>query len=549
MLQLELEVADAPAGPLVRYRTSRQNYWVALQAGEPLKLIRRDQDQHIVLAIARDLRIEKDRLYECRVECQGSRIAVAIDGVELLSVEDDAYPQGQIGLRTDGPARFANVRVLAEPLHVEALGAAQRKRRTRLADLRKKMPQPVPLHSVALDGSPAFVQVQDINGDGRLEILTVETQVTELNYMRIARLAAYDWDGQLLWQLGQQCEAGLAAHGDAAFNVADIDADGRTEILVTHDFEILVVDGASGEIKRRAPTPRSFLGHEDHYPRMVGDSFLVCNLRGLASPQDFVLKDRYCNLWAFTDDLKPLWHRTLNIGHYPRARDIDGDGRDEIMAGYSLLAADGTTLWTVPGADPLYNRLPAEHCDSVLIEHFGLEEDAPLQIAMAASDFGFLLMDVTGKVLAHHRIGHAQRLVAARFRPDLPDRQFAVSTFWGNGGIVYLFDNTGQLLLCREMPEYANSRILPVNWLGDGSALLALGNVLLDGNFEPVVELPGPLSVRPYAWDVNGDGLDELLCFSEGVLTVYGPANTEATVQPGPRREITNWNLYGGFFL
>jgi len=73
--------------------------------------------------------------------------------------------------------------------------------------------------------------------------------------------------------------------------------------------------------------------------------------------------------------------------------------------------------------------------------------------------------------------------------------------------------------------------------------------VLLNGNFEPVVELPEALRARPCAWDVNGDGLDELLCFSEGVLTVYGRANTEAPVQPGPRREITNWNLYGGFFL
>ena len=50
VLELDLAVNDGPAGPLVRYKTSRQNYWVAFEAGKPVKLVRRDQDAHITLA-------------------------------------------------------------------------------------------------------------------------------------------------------------------------------------------------------------------------------------------------------------------------------------------------------------------------------------------------------------------------------------------------------------------------------------------------------------------------------------------------------------------
>jgi len=65
-----------------------------------VKLIRRDQNDHITLEPAR-ASPQQDRVYRCRVECDGSRVSVAVDGKQLISVEDDAYPDGQIGLRTE----------------------------------------------------------------------------------------------------------------------------------------------------------------------------------------------------------------------------------------------------------------------------------------------------------------------------------------------------------------------------------------------------------------------------------------------------------------
>ena len=467
-----------------------------------------------------------------------------MDGKPLISVEDDAYLAGQIGLRTEAPSRFTAVKVTATAEESQRVTALTRRTQERLVHKRQAMPKAKAIHTITLPDTPGYLHVQDINDDGVPEILNADLEIMSGDYARITRLAAYDWNGKPLWHLGEKREGKLNLTSDVAFNVGDVDGDGRTEVLITRDFEILILDGATGQIKRQAPTPLAFKGQEDLYERTVGDSFLLCNLRGLAKPQDFILKDRYHNLWAYTADLKPLWHRSLNTGHYPRAKDINGDGKDEVLAGYSMLAADGTTLWTVPGGDPDRNHFPGpEHADSVLIERFGLERDAPIRIAIAASDLGFMLLDAQGQLLAQHRVGHAQSLAAGRFRPDLPGRQFLVRTQWGNQGIVNLFDYDGNPLLVRE----DGGGIMPVNWLGDGGVLVGSSNALFDANFDRVVEIGGGSPVRPTALDVNHDGLDEVLGLKGNVITVYAPEGVKATV-PAPKRNLTNFNGYGGFF-
>ncbi len=546
-MELDVAVCGGPGGPVVRYHTSRRNYWVRFQVGRPVELVRRDQNDHIVLGASSGLAVEADRVYRCRVSCQGSRIEVSLDGKAVIDIADDAYAQGGVALRTEGPCRFAAVGVLATQAEADRIAAAKAGAGSRAAARKKRYPQPRLLHSVKVPASAKWVHVQDINDDGSPEVLACELSVPELDYIRLTGMAALDLQGRVLWQFGQTVEGGHAVHGGFAFNAGDIDGDGRTEILVTRDFEILVLDGATGEVKRRCPTPASYKGREDYYPQTVGDSFLVCNLRGLATPQDFILKDRYCNLWAYTGDLAPLWHRALNTGHYPRAADINGDGRDEIMAGYAMLDCEGNTLWAVPGGDAIRNRFPGpEHMDSVILNRFGPGPDAPMQIAMAASDLGFILMDTQGKVLAQHYVGHAQALGCGRFRSDLPGRQFVVATAWGNFFILNLFDCRGQLLLTREVPRCS---VIPVNWLGDGSALLRFEQVLADGNFEPVVDLPRGGEVFPVAWDVNGDGVDELLVRRGDTVEIYGPDRLPPKPFAQTPRTLTNWNVYGGFYL
>src|SRR6187402_3474287 len=93
-------------------------------------------------------------------------------------------------------------------------------------------------------------------------------------------------------------------------------------------------------------TPRDPRGLPARYPRILGDSLAFADLRGTGARRDLIIKDRYRNVWAFTDKLEPLWQTALNTGHYPFPYDIDGDGREEISLGYRLLAPDGRTLWS-----------------------------------------------------------------------------------------------------------------------------------------------------------------------------------------------------------
>jgi len=54
-------------------------------------------------------------------------------------------------------------------------------------------------------------------------------------------MTVLDWQGTTLWQMGEPEDSKYAVHGAFAFNVADVDFDGRTEILATRDFKILII--------------------------------------------------------------------------------------------------------------------------------------------------------------------------------------------------------------------------------------------------------------------------------------------------------------------
>jgi hypothetical protein len=542
VLELDLAVNDGPAGPIVRYATSRRNYWVCFQTGQPVKLLRRDQDDYVQLGVGEACQVQKDRLYHCQVACDGPRISVAVDSQPLISVKDGTFSDGQIALRTDGPSRFAAIKVWAEPAEADRIAAEVKGIEARVVLAAQAMPPTKLIHSVVLPGKPDSMRVRDLNDDGVPEIMAA--YVLEAGARRVA---VFDWNGKPMWTLepsasasarGGPASGGEGGRASAGFlNAADIDADGHTEIIGVRGPEIVIVDGATGRVKRSAPAP---MAEQDKEPVRL-DACLVCNLRGLTTPRDLIVKDEYTHMWAYTDEFQPLWDRALNIGHYPRARDINGDGKDEVMAGYSMLAADGHTLWTVPGGDPVKNLYPgSEHADAMLIERFGPEPDAPLRIAMAASDLGFIFMDVNGRVLAQHRIGHAQWISASRFRPDLPGRQIVVGTFWGNSNIINLFDCNGNLLMIREM---SFGPPVPVYWLGSDAPLFAVlswAAGLWNRDFDRVLRVPGEITVPPFACDVNGDGLDELLTRDGNKLLVYAPEGIKAAFKAPPANR-PNW--------
>jgi len=56
---------------------------------------------------------------------------------------------------------------------------------------------------------------------------------------------------------------------------------------------------------------------------------------------------------------------------------------------------------------------------------------------------GIFFANLQGRILTHHQLGHVQNPPVADFRPDLPGLETVTINFWGNQGIVHLFDARG----------------------------------------------------------------------------------------------------------
>jgi hypothetical protein len=234
-----------------------------------------------------------------------------------------------------------------------------------------------------------------------------------------------------------------------------------------------------------------------------------------------------------------MWQRYLlpiNYGHTIDVWDVDGDGRDEVFAGWTLVNADGEIVWRIQGYEEIDDQTGARHPDVMAVGNF--TGTGKLQVVYAGGGEGLFFVDpVTGEVTKRHRAGHIQWVWAARMRPDLPGLQLVTNTLHGNPGIVGVYDAHGELLH-RWQVDNENSFTPPVNWSGTGESLVPLtcnyeNFGLWDAHGRKVVDRwiteeelarthGGPilrLNVRPC--DILGTGLDQILLLVFGEIRVY----------------------------
>ena len=478
-----------------------------------------------------------DQEYRLKVDCDGRIAKVYVDDQELFRVEDDLVARGgKVGISADCPSRFADFKVCVSEKTKQEIEVAELAVKETEAEEMKKHPKMKLWKKINLKnfGTSRQIRFGHLTGTDEWYVVLAQMQkrVSRDAYGFISCLTAIDLEGNVLWQLGEPSDKAKElgkVSADMAFQVYDIDGDGRDEVIVGWDFEIRILDGRTGTIKKSAKTPFSDDDDADligvpyqtyAFERINPDGIRICNFRGKERPADILIKDRYCRIYALDEDLNVMWKfkSPTNTGHCPLPIDIDGDGKDELLVGYKLLDSDGQMLWSYP--------ISEDHTDEIVAGKWMPGEDEG-HFACVSGTEGFFIGDFYGNIVARDMIGHAQRVSIANYCPEREGREIVVTNYWGHQGVIFLYDCYGNQIW--EMENEMNGNILaPVNWDGDGTELIltnadAKKGGLLNGRGVRAVEFPddGHPVLCCESLDLTGDERDELVVWDYHSMYIY----------------------------
>ncbi|MHC4403612.1 MAG: hypothetical protein ACYTG0_28480 [Planctomycetota bacterium] len=409
-------------------------------------------------------------------------------------------------LTVGGPACFAEAQQTAKPFETNAMGTPA-----------GKAPVVEPWRVVAVDAEFGghWVVAGDVNADGRVEIVSAQNFNQDDRHFTSAAVAQR-LDGSVLWRWGDPKLGRRGLHHDVACQIHDLDRDGTSEVILAADEKIVVLDGPTGKVRRSFPIPKH-----------ASDCVAFADLSGAGWPSDVLVKTRYGQIWAYTAGGKLLWtvpspggYRTA---HQPRPVDLDGDGRDEILAGYAALNPDGSVRWVFQ-AEP--GRKNAGHADCWRVVRLAqAAENTRLVMTMCGGD-ALVMTDGNGKLL-WKRVGrHYESVDVGKVCADVPGLQLVVDVdhLRVPKKPLCLFDERGELLGSINT-DYTRHHVL-VDWGGDGCDEIgsALPRGLFNGRGRRVATFAVGPNERPSimaAGDVTGDGADDVLLTTTGDSAVY----------------------------
>lgn len=521
------------AGICFAYQNSLNTYAFILRC-DCLCLVYRHKEEETLLASC-PWAADSDRFITLTARLNGNMVQCYVDDQQVLTWSAPSPLRGKIAITANLPSQFEQVNVYCSTETKKALEHEEQEEANRLQLLRQSFPAMRLWRRIDLRpfGTGRQIRFGHLLGGDTWHIVLAQCQkrIDGDAYCKISCLTAIDLSGRMLWQRGTPSVAPDLSiiSCDVPLQLYDINGDGRDEVITAEDFEMLILDGATGQVIKRAKTPVSTEADEDligvpygHYAfdRINPDGVRICNLSGGDRPTDILIKDRYCRLYALNSELELMWKfvSRKNTGHFPYALDLNGDGRDEIFCGYNLISSDGQLIWTLP--------VEEDHTDEIIPGKLRPDQ-ATGTFALASGTQGFILADFEGHILRQDKVGHAQRISVGKYLPQEEGLQICLTNFWGHQGIMYLYDCYG-----RPVREYENGLngnvITPVNWSGKGDDLILLNpdpgkGGLVNGCFEQMVPFPndGHPTLCCEALDLTGDSRDELVVWDMEQLWIY----------------------------
>ena len=394
----------------------------------------------------------------------------------------------------------------------------------------------------------------DINGDGRMEVVFVQADGDiDDRYVphMVTCVTAYDLEGKLLWQTGTPAEHPGGFGSDFPAQIYDYDGDGNLEIICVMDHKFKVLEGSTGKLKKEFELP----AEEAH------DCIIVANLTGGPRAKEIILKDRYFNMWAMDENFRVLWTHHGNIGHFPYAYDINGDGFDEVMAGYDMLDHNGNIMWSCHDL--------TDHADCLWVGD--VNGDGKKEIAVGGSVT--CLYSAEGEELWRYEGSiESQHIALGRFDPELPGLQLAgldriqrgdgYKGQWDGKDGMFFVDSEGKEVWKEDRKSKGWLTIVETlhNWDGEGrDYILAYrrggGEApgLYDHKGVKAVEFPMGESAYEYVLhgDLFGRGAEDVIVYSEKEARIYSGTALDPSVSFAPKplpqpKRLYSSTLYPG---
>ncbi|MEI6231802.1 MAG: hypothetical protein WCT04_02025 [Planctomycetota bacterium] len=528
-------------GIVARYKNSHDYIALILDRDDRVKLLRRTANGFDLLASA-TLEFCIGQSLSLTLTVVGNDIvgtAGPYTGKTTVRATVDGTSSGRVGFISTTFSRFGPHTVECEPdeaahLAKSADDADATLKKKRMTFPQMKRERTVPLRGLATGSNIEFA---DLNGDGKLEILVGQSSSSvaeKISLTRLTCLTALTFDGAVMWQAGVPDVAGIESttSGELPFRYHDLFGDGHPVVVCVFGYDIQIRHAKTGKMMMSAQTP-STSSVSDEFKAVVGrgsrfgDETLnmdvarisFCDTQGNGAKKEIVVTDAY-NL-AVLDPLAeptlyPIFKHRGDLRGGIFVGDIDSDGKDEILAGSSLINDDGSLIKTV--------RCAAQSRSVSSLE------DNPNRV-VCASDDGLWHMDASVSNLRAQRLagGCFSNVYAGKFRAEFAGNQYAAT---GGDGVTFFdtnFHSIGTRPSTLLMPM-SGSRV--VKWTGKTEALLLIsmekGGGLIDGRGDLVVPIPDNCARYVNCKVLPGycaDGRDAIAAWNNDELAFFVPEN------------------------
>jgi len=443
------------------------------------------------------------------VTVRRNKISTILNDSIRMYEENETVLPGKIGLISDMPAVFNRVEVKVLKGEIRKLN---RKKKTlgKREDIHvNRHPQMVPWKrfDTRSFGTDQNLRLGDLTGDGNKEFLFVRSSVKRNN---ICCITATSLDGHAIWQYGDTLIPAREFGEELPVQIHDLNGDGQREVVFASGGRLRMLEGKTGKLAASARLPGSMKVRSLQFGDMLGTGRDNCIL----------LSDRDSKLLLLNEKLQVLWEKEIDDASQPFIYDMDGDGFDEVLAGYSVFNHGGELLFN--SGDFIGDR-----CNGVTVSALIEGESIIPCLIYAAGDWGVMYVDFDGNVLKQEIMGHVKYLSVADFDMESPGLEVVSSNGWGSDGLVHISDAAGNVRK-NFMTATGVGRCVPVNWKGDGEEFFIVSaDSLLGGMFDKegrlAVRFPNdnhPLTCYQIA-DLYGDVRDEVLVWNRDELWVY----------------------------